>query len=247
MEISKNAWFAKKITDYWDPLQGAIEKHAERLSALSPDERTAALKDIRACVTEHARVLPDEWLVQVAFVAADDLYKTIAGLARWDECFPDYLAASAATFCSRLSDRGYVIQYVADNTFELTEVGMSGPLDYYPVWFGSAGFAYICPQKAALLLMRADRRQEGEYFELLPKYITEARDVAAKAVRKCQEERRHFFFLDTDSTEGSLSTAMSQLGADGVVGIFRNEAPVAGSKCQVSYPKANLSRARRPK
>lgn len=237
MKISESEWFARKIIDYWDQLQVAIEKYAARLSAIPPADRPKALAEIRECVIEHAGVLPDKQMVTAAFVMTDDLYKSVSHLSRWDECLPDYLSASANTICELLAERGYVIQYVTDNTYKLTEVGMSGPRDYFAAWFRSAGFIYICPQQLALRLMESDHRQKSEYLELLPSYIAEARDLANKLVDQCHAARRHFFFLDTDSTENSFPLATKQFGADHVLGVFRNEAPEAGSKIAVTYPK----------
>lgn len=49
---------------------------AERIDSLPDDEFVDALVNIQQCVQEHLRVLTDEQLCQVAYVVADDLYKT---------------------------------------------------------------------------------------------------------------------------------------------------------------------------
>jgi hypothetical protein len=178
MDITGSDWFEKKITDYWDQLHGAIGKFASRLAELDADGRSRALDDISACIRAHASALSNEWISKVAFVMADDLYKAVANLSQWHDSFPEYLTASAAVFCDEVSKRGYVIQYVVDNVFECSEFGMRGPLNYFETWFKAAGFVNVCPQHVPASLMDADLRQRTAYFEYLPQYIAEAREVA---------------------------------------------------------------------
>ena len=236
MDITQSKWFRRKITDYWDYPVGAIVANAEELSRLDANERAEAIKEIRTSIVTHAAVLSDQQLAGAAFAMTDDLYKTIANLAKWNECLGEYLTASAGTLCGLFAERGYVIQYTIDNTFALTEQGMSGPRDYFQYWFTAAGFVYICAQAVAVKVMEADQRPASEYLASLPQYIAEARDVANRIVQECQRGRRSFIFLDTDSTKDSFSVAASTMGGTEVLGIFRVEAPVTGSKCSVHFP-----------
>lgn len=236
MNITQSKWFKRKITDYWDFRTGEIVSNAEVLAGLEAVDRAQALEELRLSIVEHTNVLSDELMAQVAVPMIDDLYKTVAYLAQWNECFEDYLTATAGVFCQLFAERGYVIQYVIDNTYAMTEQGMSGPLDYFPVWFSAAGFIYLCPQRIAVELIAEAGQPASKKFELFPTYIAEARDVANQLVRDCQGGKRHFVFLDTDSTDDSFEVAWPKGQNKEVLSVFRNEAPVPGSNCIISFP-----------
>lgn len=203
-----------KISDYWDASKKAIPRFAAYLAAQSPTTAEQAKSAIRAAVTEHVRVLTDDWLPRVAFVVAEDLYRTANAITVWDDSVADYLACSAGTFFSLLSQRGYRLHYVIDNSFQ----EMQRPIQLFPSWFQACGIEYQCPQVL-----------ESE-FGLEPK---ESQGVVSDVLRGFFAQGRHYVVLDTDSIESSFDAPLEQRNAEGVVTVIRTEAPGPGSKALV--------------
>jgi hypothetical protein len=224
-------WMLNRVTDYWDQRVGAIYTHAQRLGRLSPSDRQDALAEIAAAVARHAEALNDELLAKVAFVMADDLYKAVCALTHWDNSIAEYLQASAGTFCNALAKRGFLLRYVIDNAYEASDVGLTGPVEWFPVWFQAAGLCYICPQLLAFRLMEVDGCQPSA--GLLPQFIAEGRDVGRKLVRHCLAGRNHYVFLDIDATDDSLAPALAEPTTAGVILVLRKDLPVPGSRCVV--------------
>jgi hypothetical protein len=122
---------------------------------------------------------------------------------------------------------------------------MRRPLFLYPDWFHAAGFAYICPQHCASLLMSKDGISPPGFAEAIDRYDAEARHLALGLVKRCHAERRHYVFLDADSVPGTFRESEAAAKAPGVVTICRNDAPFPGSQIQVTLPKsAGLRRDR---
>lgn len=231
-------WFLSKITDYWDSNNGALHANAKILSKLNASELEAAIIDIQRAVTEHVRVLPDHTLLQVACVMVDDLYKSMVEPFILQNPLLVYLQASASTFCKLVKDRGYVIQYIVDNSFSADEVHMMGPLKVFPLVFKSSGFIYICPQDIAIRLMQPDAIEDSNFYTVMPRYIEEARDVSNMAVNRCHKERDHYVYIDTDAEDDSFNIAISQHNQPGVVLVSRCEAATKDSKVQIFFPEA---------
>lgn len=223
----------QRITDYWDTLQDAIPRFANELSRLSPSAAKRKAVETRAEIIEHCRVLPDKVLLQAAVPIADHVYRAASTIGFYDASVSEYLWCSAGTFFGVLSQRGYQLQYVIDNTYDDPQ----RPTQLFPPWFKACGLVYACPQAVVLQLMQADGVPETNYLESLAHYIGEARYVADCLLQRCREKALHYLFLDTDSQEGSLQYAMQGQGAPGVLGMFRNEAAVPGSNVSVSFPE----------
>ena len=111
-------------------------------------------------------VLDDELFLSAAAAAADDLYKAACAIDRWDEGIGDYLAASSETLWRLFSERGFTLQYLVDNVFDVLE----RPLELFPVWYQAAGLAYVSPQALARKLMESDAASDAPFAELLPVY-----------------------------------------------------------------------------
>ena len=147
-----------------------------------------------------------------------------------------YLKASGGTFSQQLERRGFVIHYVIDNTFERTPLGMRGPLTVFPQWFPLAGFEYVCPQLAAFALMNEEGADTPRWTDQLEHYIEGGRATAFESVRTFRRARRPYVYLDTEAPDGSFAVPVQQFGQPGVIGLFRQEAPTKGSRCQVVLP-----------
>ena len=225
-------WMLKRVTDYWDQQVGAVYAHAQQLEGMDPAAREAALDEIATSVSRHAQALNDELLARVGFIMVEDLYKAVCALSYWDDSIAEYLAASAGVFCDALAARGFQLRYVIDNAYEANAAGLSGPAEWFPLWFTAAGLNYICPQHLAFKLMESRGREPGA--GLLAEFIVDGRGAGRGLVDRCLKERGHYVFLDTDATDASLAPALSDPSAPGSILVFRKEAPVPGSKCVVN-------------
>ena len=105
------------------------------------------------------------------------------------------------------------------------------------MWFRSAGITYICPQHTATLAMEHYRVVESEWSGQMERYIQEGRYIASETVSRCRTEKRSFVFLAIDGNEECLKKACAAVGSPGVIGIFRDEAPIPGSGINVTMPK----------
>src|SRR5207249_4692149 len=124
-----------KITDYWDAQVKAIDRISQEIGNLAPDDRAAAVDQIRANIARHVSVLDDQLLLRAALAAADDLYKAACWTDHWDEAIADYLSASSETFWRLFAERGFTLQYLVDNVFDVLE----RPLELFPLWYQAAG------------------------------------------------------------------------------------------------------------
>ena len=136
-----NVWMQRKLTDYWDTAQDAIDRHAAALESLDDFELALALREIESAVAEHVRVCSDETMLMAAVPVVDDLYRWASATQQWGGTYPDYLEASAATFFRLLRERGYMLQYLVDNCYE----DLSRPLQLFEACFSRAGLTYVCP------------------------------------------------------------------------------------------------------
>ena len=222
------------LYSYWDTRTDAIAHFSEQIrECASETQRDRLLARIARDVRARVKKLSDQDLVLTAVSAGDDLYKAADATEIWDAALAQYLAASADTFFRGVADRGYVVHSLIDNSFE---AGMQRPLVLYPDWFRAAGFAYICPQHCATMLMTKDGIPPAEFVEALPRYDAEARELALSLVRMCHTERRHYVFLDADSVPGAFRESEAAAEAPGVLTLFRSEAPLPGSQVRVSLP-----------
>lgn len=233
-------WMLPRVWQYWDHRVGAVGAHVTRLESYDEWPRERALEEISACVARHCAQLSDDDLTTAAYVLVEDLYKGVLKLLDWTPVIPAYLGASAGTFCRVLGERGYVLHYMIDNSYETDTVGMAGPLDAFKHWFGAAGLAYICPQFAAREAMRHDGHPDETFASLIPRYIQEGRMIAHAAVDKCKRARTHFVYLDTDATDESLAPIVTGEAIPGRILVTRWEAPLPGSRCRVTVtPRAS--------
>jgi hypothetical protein len=221
-----------KVTDYWDTNADACNVMAGHLAGLAGAARQQTLTALTAAVTAHVRVLEDTVLLEAAIPVADDLYKAANRIDRWDRDLHDYLEATAATFWSAFSQRGFTLRYVVDNTFR----DLSRPLQLFPYWFLAAGLVYVSPQYAAAELILRTIGAEAPVTDLLPSRIREARDVVEQLLGECEEKGDNFILLDLDFDLSYIDRFAVR--KDRTLTLFRNEAPEPGTKVKVVYPES---------
>jgi hypothetical protein len=227
-------WKRTNISEYWDYRTNGIFEFSQRLRDEAPDERASILKKITKTIPNVATPMADDELLLTAVSFVDDLYKTVAltDPIAWDETESKYLQACGGTMSTLLKRRGYVVEFVIDNTYK----DLRRPLQLFRDWFGNADLFFTCPQEVAMRLMQKDAVPVEATLPNLPKYIEEARHVSGALVGRCHSEGRHFVYLDTDAEEDSFEIPLSYVGQPGVLAIFRNDAPASGSKVQVGLP-----------
>jgi hypothetical protein len=229
-----------RLVEYWDQRTSAINRNALRLSKLGEQERTLACGQIRDAVRRRVQCLTDRQLLQAAVSMVDDLYKYVNKEVLMAAPLFAYLDAFGHTLTRAVRKRGYVIRYVVENQFSGLDFLLLGPFDLFPRVFDAAGFVYVCPQELGLRLMQHDGIAPSKYLQAIDQYAAEARHIGNRIVTKCQDEGRHYVFLEADYQEGALDIALRGGGAPGVLRILRDDAPVAGSEVFVVFPEQKL-------
>lgn len=234
-------WMLSRVTDYWDQpagaeiSNGAIFRMSRALADEGSGDLARHLEDLAKAVARHVEALGNDGLLLAAACVMDDLYKAALG-GVWDEYVGHYLNVSSTAFWEAVRSRGYSVHFVIHNHFENTEVGMRGPAKWFKFWFNTAGLNYVCPQMVAQMLMRSDGVEPDELQISLPRYMDEARLLATRAAAGWQSSFDHFVYLDTDGDDESLRIPLSAAQQPGVLLVFRDEAPVKGSRIRVVDP-----------
>jgi hypothetical protein len=226
-------WMLPHITAYWDDRVDAIERFSRLIEAVPETERAAELSALNAAVVRQADALTDADLVKFTVPIVEDLYKAGAKRTYLDEPLYQYLEASCVPFFQALTARGYVVHYFIDNTYDR----LDGPAIGFPWWFGAAKLFYLCPQQIACHAFEKDKPAE-EWPALVTKYIADGRAVARQLVTRCHDAGRHFVYLDIDAHGDDFQFAHKLGGYPGVIYIFRQEAPIPGSRCAIRLPAA---------
>ncbi len=229
-----NPWMLPKITDYFDTQTDAVQKYLDKLEISHQVE--SDFTEIREAVSEHMRVLPLKWLLTVSYVVADDLYKTGNALRLWTQRHSQYIEASAGTFFQRFQEKGYVLRYGINNSFEQTDFGLQRPLYLLPALFAASGLVYVCPETVGVELMKHDGVPSSQFVKKYRQYEAESPHVARSLVQKCNEMRKSYVVLEL----GDKQDLLSEISADAetkVVTVFRSEPPIAGSNISVTLPK----------
>jgi hypothetical protein len=234
-------WFFPRVTDYWDSRTDALETLPLRIAEETAEAQGQIFAAIREAIVRHVERFPDEMLLKLLCVVADDIYKVVNRASQTGTAYFQYLGASAGTLFSVAGQRGCVLHYLVDNLFEATEQGLARPLRYFPNWFQAAGLVYICPQELGVTLMQADKVDPAQHVQAIPRYIQEATHVAWRLAARCHEEGRHYVFLNaSDSPEPfSFELAMQVAGGARIMTALRTEAPTPGSNIMLYPPKAS--------
>jgi hypothetical protein len=231
-----NPWMLPKISDYLNPQTDAVQRFADKLEISPNPERD--LKEIREAVSEHTKVLPLKWLLTASWLIADDLYKTGNSLSLWAEQHGQYIQASAGTFFQRFQEKGFVLRYGINNSFEQTDFGMQRPLHLLPALFAAAGLVYVCPETLSLDLMKHDGIPSSQFLKTYGRYETESRHVALDLLKKCNQMRKSYIVLELSDHKELLSEISADSDSEtNAVTVFRSEPPIAGSNVSVKLPE----------
>ena len=184
------------------------------MNTLEGDELRCSIGYLVDAIATHVDSLSDEKLQQMAFVIADDLYKTASRIKIWHKGIAQYLGSTADSFFQILAQRGFFLHYVIDNSCDDTP----RLCDLFPVWFKNCGFVFECPQILASKNLVT---------------IAEARRICNSNLNE-NSGRFHYILMDIDSNEESFKAPLAQMKSDKIITIMRDEAPTPGSHIMIS-------------
>lgn len=238
--------YGRRISDYWDHQHDQIVRMADVCAGLGSDSTLA----LQRSVLQLASALTPYWLAMSVFIMAEDVYRTAAKPTMWTDTIGAYLEATAKTLLAAAEERGFVLQYVIDNVpSDASSAGTRqqqynqfvGSCLVYPTWFRSAGLPYVSPQEAAGVAMSAEGIDLRTFADRWPEFAADGRAASLEAVKRLQAAKQHFVYYDAD-WEPPSDAAISELVAAHVIGVFRRQAPILGSTCELILP-AGLSEA----
>jgi hypothetical protein len=224
-----NNWVFREIEQYWDQRIEAIHQQSRVLKRTPENEREKELDAIYSAVQAHAEQLSNEVISRFAVNMVDNLYKAPNQMEEVDWYHFAYLNASAGAFFDNLAQRGYLVNYFTNNTFS----HLARPIQMFPMWFKAARIGYICPQHLAVAMFDENARPE-QWPALIEKNMATAREVSAGLADQCLKDGRSFVFLDIDGQD--FSVAEKSLEQPGVIWIFREDAPMPGTRVKMHFP-----------
>lgn len=229
-----STWIFDSFADYYDADSPAVQRNIARLADLEGEAFDQATYSIGAGVFRHASSLADDVLPKAGATFADHLYRFGCNTETWDDAAEAYVRAVWGTFFTYLSERGFRIRYVVENTWP---DGLERPLELFPSLYRAAGIVYLCPHVVALDLpegQEAPRTLQG-----LRPMIAASRLVAATVAEAVNETGRgHICFLEADFDEGSLDAVRGMTPEPGTIEIFRNQPPLPGTKIELRINRA---------
>ncbi len=226
-------WHVQDPLSYWNSDISAIEEFSHRLAELESGQRTLALETLGELVESYTLPLQDRAFAELAITAIDHIYRSALKATIWDDHHRDFIDATFGKLMKLATQRGLVIHFTIDNSFEFLE----RPLSLFPRWFAAAGCQYVCPQALAFRLSGTASTEPEDLSMVLPSYMAEAETMGRKIIAELIAERRHFVFLDT---EGITEQAMRDYGlfnrSQGFILGFRLQAPEPGSSIEFFLP-----------
>ena len=235
-----------KITDYWDALTDVVQNQSLKLAQDNIAERESHVRDLKISIAKHVDALSDAHLAMAAFIAAEDLYKTVANLGEYpNEAVLDYLQATAGTFFQLLQKRGFIIRHFIDNEFG-DQLG--GPISLFPGWYDQCGLMYICPQEIAFKAMQSEPGFSPEdIVGKLPNYVERGWEVAKELVSECEANDRDYVFLIANAAAfdptAYIEECCDAASNDGLhpIFVFRNQAADPSTTATAKFPDHLLS------
>ncbi len=232
-------WDFPSLAYLWDSQMRAIVSGANKLESLSEADFVRSLTLLRGRVHSFAQAMSDEWLIVTAYVMVEDLFKSCFNQFRWSPGVPAYVAATAGEVVKELTQRGFVLHYVIDNT--VGNANLAEVLDYMPQLFETARLAMTGPQLMAGVLMARDGLPQE--ISRIPEYRDRGHAAADELVSRWHRERKSSVYLnmdfDDDTPALSMDVALSQCDKPRTVVVFRNQLPAPGTKSNI-WPPAGM-------
>lgn len=230
-------WDIPSLAYLWDSPTRAIMAGADKLESLDEADFERSLAALADRVGALAERMDDQMLLTTAFVMVEDLFKSFFNQFRWTPGVAGYITATAGVLMKEVTQRGFVVNYVVDNT--LGEANLAEVLTYMPQMFQAAGLVITGPQLMAVELMEhADNRPRD--LGMIAAYRREGNDVADDLIAIWHQQRKSSVYLnmdfDDDAPALSMDVALSQRNTPGTLVVFRNQLPVAGTKSELTMP-----------
>lgn len=235
------------LAAYWDWQSDAVLRWGRLAESLDEETRAMWLEAQGLRLMDRLAPLTDRQAAAVGVVLAEDLYRTVAMLT---EPAPPgalvWLEATAAPVLALLAERGLCLHYLIEN-----DVGpaLGGPLLIYPEWFRAAGLAYVCPHHMVWTLEVEDQgRNPDEVLAHLPDLLPDAWGMVPGIVRRLRAATQPVVVLDPGADGGPRPDLAAILGLgtttgpggdgaeEGVLGVWRDQAPTPGSAPRVFLP-----------
>lgn len=224
-------WQRPTIVQYFDARDDSIGRSAAQLADLDPMERATALALVSETVLIHTDHLDDHTLARFAVSVVDDLYRMLSTTEIWQPEADAYLTAAHGAYLAALRARGFRLRYIVENDYH---DNLERVIQLYGRAFRSAGFAFVCPQLLARdLAIRAGAIGEEDTTTVadLDPWRTQAHRLAETLLlRRADEDGHHLAYLEADYEDGDLDAIIRAPTASGSILVFRNEAPLPGSK-----------------
>jgi len=237
--MGNSDWTFSTLAEVWEYRNGTIVAGGERLDALPEPERQRSLADLSARVRAQLAQCDDGWLVSVAWVMVEDLYKSFFRGFVWTPGVHDYIAATAPVVVDELSRRGFTVNYVVDAV--QPDENLAVMLEYLPGVFEAAGLAVIGPQLAAVEFLKREEGHPPANMAAIQRYRDDGHALASELITQWHQERRSsaYFNLDRDDELPALSVdaALARDGVPGMIIVFRELPPAEGSEAVLSPPE----------
>ena len=229
-------WDFPSLAYLWDSQMRAIVSGADKLESLGPPDLVRSLRLLRERVHTLAHAMSDEWLIVTAYVTVEDLFKSCFNDFRWSPGVPAYVAATAGEVMKELTQRGFVLHYVIDNT--VGNANLAEVLEYMPQLFETARLAMTGPQLMAGVLMAQDGLPRET--SRIPEYRDRGHAAADELVGRWHRERKSSVYLNMDFDDDrpalSMDVALSQSNQPRTIVVFRNQLPAPGTKSNICPP-----------
>lgn len=201
-------WYLPTLAHGWDSKSRAIIAGADRLEALSDEDRAQSVAALSQRVRDLTGGLDDRWLV-----------------------------ATAGLLVKQLLSRGFVLHYVVDSVqpeADLAERLAIMPGVFEAAGFIVTGPQLMAME----LMQRADGhtgdvsmipayREEGHH-------VADMLIARCHEERRCSVYLN--LDLDDDAPALPLDVALSQANKPGVIAVHRNQPPLPGSTAHVAFP-----------
>lgn len=205
-----------------------FEATSESIRHLDDKEKERVRGELIAEATSHlARYAADDFEKLMVW-HTDKLYRVLNAVPLLDGASFVFLRALGAAFGAAAKQRATAIAYLVDNG--VPEDRLRG----VHAAFSALGFVVASPELLAVALGEADGVAPDEVLgPRLETYRAEAIAVAGRVFASALADRRSCIWLSGACDEDDLRAVAGSLDGLPYVGVFRNDAPVDGTKVQV--------------
>lgn len=222
---------------YVDYRADAIQTAVSELRDAGPDQAQQAYAEIQDSVTAQVVQMTDEVLQQTAVSVVDDLYKFAFGATSIGPVHCAYVGAVCQPLTDELTARGFAVHYIAVVPPTDRETIAADRLEGFRALYLSSGLIYLCPLGFALDLIAADGAPDSGSATTAEEYLAEARLLCEQAAQVARGAHSHFMLHGTSSDGPSFSADVVTGARSGELMVFRDEAPVPGSRVLVRLPQ----------